>query len=975
MENPDRRIDIVSSLAAKRDFKSARAELEKLKKGNDTPSAYQGEFCYLEGLILYGQDRYSQAQDMAQQAYERLKRTLKNRRIGQVQLLLGYISIDTGDLKKAQIEIRDAVASFRRAGDEKGIADAYNKLAHIFFIRAEFERSIECLNQAIEHVKRQKDGNLMTARLSGNLGRVYLLMGEWEKAQKCLYESIRQNERAENELSVCSNLLSLGYAAFQQRKFKEAQGFYEKAHRIIHEKSFKRELAIYHEYNAELALELGEYDQASRHVNQAMEIGEAIAARKSSLGCQSYRLLAQAQLATQKLNLAGDSCQRFWELSKNLNEKVEEGIVQRVLGQIYAQKNNKRLAKENFNSSISCLEKIGCKPELARTYLAAGEGAAFDPTERLELLSRARTLFAELFSEESTGFAYYMGSARLAEALACLESRDYDRAIDCLNDAEVMLRGCAAQEPSAAGGKLAKISELRSRVEATVAENSLSLDNQYNIFRQFLSEIESGEVSETPPQNQEEEISQSLTLLAKKLRADRGFVVLKNGEDHSSSPLLTFNLSPEETEQARSDLSGLNGGLASLREPVFSTAGKINLFSDQDGETASLLLVPLKIGQEVKGAVYLDRKKNGTSTQPFRTDELNLTVAFADIMSLKLAEMENKALGEENLRLKQQLQDKSAFSNIVTQNSQMQEMLWKLSQVKDTNLSILLEGETGTGKDAVAKAIHYNSDRRSKSLVVVNCAAFPETLLENELFGHKKGAYTGASQDKKGLLEEADGGTLYLDEVADINPATQVKLLRVLEEKELTRLGDTKPRKVDIRVISATNLNIKEQIEKSLFRKDLFFRLNTIHVRLPALRERREDIPLLVNHFIEIHAPRQEGEFPQPSPAITELLANYDWPGNIRELENEVKRMVAIKNGEAIVAADILAEKLGMEEEEGTQDLSLYERVAGWERQFILKALVESKWVKKAAAGALRIPESSLRFKIKQHKIKIPTNK
>jgi Nif-specific regulatory protein len=706
-----------------------------------------------------------------------------------------------------------------------------------------------------------------------------------------------------------------------------------------------------------------------------MEIGEAIAARKSSLGCQSYRLLAQAQLAAQKLNLAEDSCQKFWQLSKNLNEKVEVGIVQRVQGQIYAQKNNKRLARENFNSSMSCLEKIGCKPELARTCLAAGEGATFDPQERLELLSRARTLFAELFSEESTGFAYYMGSARLAEALAYLESQDFDRAIDCLNDAEAMLRGSSAQEPSAAADKLAKVSELRSRVEATVAEKSLSLDNQYNIFRQFLSEIESGELSQTPAANQEEEISQSLTLLAKKLQADRGFVVLKNGEDHSSSPLLTFNLSPEETEQARSDLSGLNGGLASLSEPVFSTTGKINLFSDQDGETASLLLVPLKIGQEVKGAVYLDRKKNGSFTQPFRTDELNLTVAFADIISLKLAEMENKALGEENLRLKQQLQEGSAFSNIITQNSQMQETLWKLSQVKDTNLSILLEGETGTGKDAVAKAIHYNSDRRNKSLVVVNCAAFPETLLENELFGHKKGAYTGASQDKKGLLEEADGGTLYLDEIADINLATQVKLLRVLEEKELTRLGDTKPRKVDIRVISATNLNIKEQIEKGLFRKDLFFRLNTIHVRLPALRERREDIPLLVNHFIEIHAPHQEGKLPQPSPAIAELLANYDWPGNIRELENEMKRMVAIKNGEAIVAADILADKLGMEEEEGARDLSLYERVAGWERQFILKALVESNWVKKAAAGALRIPESSLRFKIKQHKIKIPTEK
>jgi transcriptional regulator with GAF, ATPase, and Fis domain len=511
-------------------------------------------------------------------------------------------------------------------------------------------------------------------------------------------------------------------------------------------------------------------------------------------------------------------------------------------------------------------------------------------------------------------------------------------------------------------------------VEKAVAEKSVSPDNRYNVFRRFLSEIQSNEISQPQAADQEEEITQNLTLLAKRLQADRGFILLRNGEDQSSSPLFSFNLSPEETEQIIAASYRLNGEVTSLTEPVYSTSGKTDLFPGNGREVTSLLLVPLKMGDEIKGVLYLEREKLEASKKPFRGDELNMAVAFADIIALRVAEIENRILGEENLRLKQQLKEKSAFSNIITQNSQMMETLWKLSQVKDTNLSILLEGETGTGKDVVAKAIHYNSARKNKSFVVVNCAAFPETLLENELFGHKKGAYTGAAQDKKGLLEEADGGTLYLDEIADINPATQVKLLRVLEEKELTRLGETKPRKVDIRVISATSLNVREQIDKGLFRKDLFFRLNTIHVKLPPLRERKEDVPLLVNHFIRMHAPDQEGQLPQPSSTITELLINYDWPGNIRELENEVKRLVAIKDGESLVASDILTQKLGVEEEPGAKDLSLYERVAAWERQFILKALIESRWVKKTAATALHIPESSLRFKIKQHKIKIPTD-
>ncbi len=990
MESPGKRIVLIESLAVKRDFVSAQAELEKLKKGNDSSSAYSGELYYLEGLILYGQVRYGEALKKAQQAYQLLKHTLKNKRIAQVQLLLGYIFISTGELRRAEIEIQDAVASFRRVEDEKGIAEAYNKLAQIFFIQAEFDRSIECLNQATEHAKMVKEGHPMIARLSGNLGRIYLLMGKWSKASKHLHDSIRQNELLNNEISICRNLLSLGYASCQQRRFKEAEGFYEKALHIIQKKDLKRELAIYHEYCGELAFEQKEYDESHRSVTQAIEIGETIAPQ-SSLACQSYRILAQLQLATQKLNLAESSCLKSLELSSNLNEKVEEGIVYRILGQIYAKRNNEKLAKENFKLSMICLERIGCEFELARTYLCAGEETVFDPKETLEYLKKAKNLFGELFSEKSPGFAFYVGLTLFGEAQAHFEIQDYDNSIDCLNEAEALLGESKAEKSRVEEEKLFEISKFRSKVEKVVADKSVSFDNQYNIFRRFLSDVESRETSEIPSANQstgrlsvdsnetqirsegEEEISQNLMLVAKKLKADRGFILLKNGEGQSS-PIFGFNLSSEELKQIHSTLYHLNGELSSLSKPVYSTSGKFNLFSKNKSEIFCSVLVPLKMGKEVKGVLYLDREKNSPITKPFRKDDLNLTVAFADIIALRLAEMENKKLGEENLRLKEQLKEKSAFSNIITRNSEMLEILWKLSQVKDTNLSILLEGETGTGKDQVAKAIHYNSNRKGKNLVVVNCAAFPETLLENELFGHKKGAYTGASQDKKGLIEEADGGTLYLDEIAEINPATQIKLLRVLEEKEITRLGETKPRKIDIRVISATSLNLKEQIEKGLFRKDLFFRLNTIHVKLPPLRERKEDVPLLISHFIKIHAANGEVKLPQPSPAIMELLTNYDWPGNIRELENEVKRLVAIKDGESVVAADILAEKFGIKEDQNFKDLSLYERVAAWERQFILKALAENNWVKKAAAATLHIPESSLRFKIKQHKIKISTS-
>jgi len=999
MESPDRRSNHIKSLVAKKDFEEAKAELEKLKKGKEVLSAHEGELYYLESLISYGSTRYQEALEKAREAYQVLKYTSRHRNIAQVQHLLGNIFIAIGNLKLAEVELRDALASYRRVGDELGMADVQNKLAQIFFIKSEYERAIESLNEAINHARKTKNHGPMVARLFGNLGRVHLLLGDWIKAQKYFHGSVKQNEVVKNQPSICRNLLSLGYIAQLQRKFKQAHDFCQKAYGIIQKNELKREKAIYHEYSGELALEQRNFDEAFRHLSFAIQIGEEIAPQ-SGLICQSYRILAQLQVNTGKLNLAESSCQKSLEVSKSLGEKLEEGIVYRVLGEIYALKNNKKLSSDYFNLSISYLEKIGSNFELAKTYLGAGDSGVLEPQEALDLLKKAKRIFKELKVD------YYLGLTDFALAKAEFQNEDYDRSIEFLNRCENLFNRLKTEDPKAEE-KLAEISSFRQVLEKTLSEKSLSFENQYNVFKRFVSEVEYKGI-------QDDGVSRSLEILTKRIQADQGFILLKDGENREPSVASAFlktqnSGNPCEDEKTKKITSSLARGIfdphfggamspmvnaegefLSLTKPIIFTTGEFLPkagFSENGMKIGSLLMIPLKIGEEVKGILYLSRDKNGVFTRSFGQNELNLAVAFADIIALKLTEIENKKLEKENLRLKEQLKEKSAFSNIITQSSEMLELLWKLSQVKDTNLSILMEGETGTGKDLVAKAIHYNSDRASKRFVPVNCAALPEALLENELFGHKKGAYTGASQDKKGLLEEADGGTLYLDEITGVSPTTQVKLLRALEDKEITRLGETKPRKIDIRVISSTSQNLRDEIERGHFRKDLFFRLNTIHVKLPPLRQRKEDVPLLIKHFIDTYSSQNTNfvpedksgskippkvEFSKLSPAIMELLTNYDWPGNIRELENEVKRLVAIKGGEAIVASDILSEKFGTQEDVGLQNLSLYQRVALLERQQILQALAENNWVKKAAASSLLIPESSLRFKIKQHKIKIP---
>ena len=325
---------------------------------------------------------------------------------------------------------------------------------------------------------------------------------------------------------------------------------------------------------------------------------------------------------------------------------------------------------------------------------------------------------------------------------------------------------------------------------------------------------------------------------------------------------------------------------------------------------------------------------------------------------------------------------------IITQDRTTLDILESIRQIKDMDITILLEGETGTGKDLLAKIIHCTGNRKDKSFVVANCAAFPEALFESELFGHKKGSFTGAIADKKGLLHEADGGTVYLDEIAEVPLLTQVKLLRAIEEKEIMRIGEVKPRKVDFRVIAATNRNLDEMVQEGKFRSDLFYRLDVMRFKLPPLRKRRKDIPLLVEHFLKkysLNGMRTDSvtddglspsEIPAIDPRILELFLGYHWPGNVRELENEVKKLLIASRGEKIICLEHMDNNLEKFKNAKTTCSdgfpSLLKQQAEYEREQIERALGETNGVKTQAARLLGIDEALLRYKIKKHGIDIP---
>lgn len=346
-------------------------------------------------------------------------------------------------------------------------------------------------------------------------------------------------------------------------------------------------------------------------------------------------------------------------------------------------------------------------------------------------------------------------------------------------------------------------------------------------------------------------------------------------------------------------------------------------------------------------------------------DYLSKPLDLDELMLLLNRVQERYQLLKENKELKDKLKERYHWGQIVAESGAMQEVLSIVYRVAKSDATVLIRGESGTGKELIAKAIHYNSQRHAFPLVTVNCAALPEALLESELFGHEKGAFTGATAQRIGRFQVADRGTIFLDEIGDLTPLLQVKLLRVVQDKEFQRLGSNSTIKVDVRIIAATNCDLEAALKENRFREDLYYRLNVVPIFIRPLRERRQDIPPLIEHFLLKFSQENKKEITGLSAEARDLLMKYDYPGNVRELENIIARAVVLSRGPIITSEDLplhLRQAPTVEE-----DMSLPQALAGLERQRILHALEKNDWVQTRAAQELKISERVLRYKIKKY--------
>jgi Nif-specific regulatory protein len=484
--------------------------------------------------------------------------------------------------------------------------------------------------------------------------------------------------------------------------------------------------------------------------------------------------------------------------------------------------------------------------------------------------------------------------------------------------------------------------------------NTNSFEALYEITRAINSILEPGPLLE-----------RVLEAAMGHLNAERGFVLLADLAGTGGYTVVAArNFGTTQSSEAFAASSSVVRNVLSSGEPVLTYDAQ----ADERFEAStsiitqkilSIICIPLQSGSRTTGAVYLD---SSVSRKAFTEESMKFLAVFGHLAAIALENAQRYTqLQEENRRLQEAVDRAQTFTDVIGESPRWKQVLGLVERVLDVDVPVLITGESGTGKELIARTIHDHGTRRGRPFIAVNCSALPEQLLESEMFGYAKGAFTGASSDKKGLVEVAEGGTLFLDEVGDIPPLLQAKLLRLLQGREYRRVGDTNNRTADIRVIAATNRRLDEDIKQGRMREDLYFRLNVIEIRLPALRERKEDIPLLAQYFLRRAAEQYRRPVESIHPEAMHVLLANNWKGNARELQNAIDRAVVLCHGNQLTRKDFV-----LDDSTALQEESVPTTLADFEKQIIETTLAEMGGNRTRTAERLGVSLRWLQYRLKE---------
>jgi len=892
----------------------------------------------LESRIYVELGDYVLAKEYGQMGYSVLRKTDRKQEIGIAQRLLGRVYAQGGDHEKGNDFLFDSLSTFRLLGDEEEQLNSYNCLANANFIVSDWAQGLKNLNKGL--ILARKIGNKwQEAMILGNLGTVYRKMGKWQLARGYLKQSLDFFEKLGDKIEIARRNIASGRLDLLLRNWDNASKHFERALIFSQEHGYEREEAMSLESLGDLVKERGDFNLARDYYQRTLDLGRKLGHK--DLINQVQRRRAELFLMEGQNLEASEYCEEALKVSQSLGDRLEEGCCFKVQALIHEVQGNLEEAREIFEKAVSILESIKDKFELGRTFLEQGRFTASALKERglgIELLREADRLFAEI----GPGCQYYRGLVKMQMAKAEMLFSHPDEALNLIAQTEAIFGELEEKDA------LKDTAKHRSQVERHLDRATNSEENPYLLLK---------ELSLKPPSEAglRSHLKNLLLTLNQRVGADLGFVAYR--ETLGLKVAERVKLREEEAEKALHLLA------ANSLEP-----GRLMIKLSADGKFSPLkvgafLVMPLGLKGRLDGILYLAKKPGRIG---WRQDDVNFFVAASEHIYRIVADLRVEGLEAENLVLRAyQIADRCGFPRLITEDGRMKKVLRKVVRVKDAQEPVLLTGESGTGKELVARLIHYSGQRALGPFVTVDCASITESLLEDELYGHVKGAFTGATQERRGRFEEANGGSIFLDEISTLKPDLQAKLLRVLEEGEVQRRGDNRWRRVDVRVIAATNKDLQAEVKAGSFREDVFYRLNCFTIELPPLRERKGDIALLIDHFIGV---RDNGgkQIRGVTPEAMEVLMEYDYPGNVRELRNLIRRAVTFTDDGDMITPTLVSFSGRGEKDFSESSLNLRKRVEKVEAQTIAKALSLHSWNKTKAAKTFR---NKLSFSLKEDKI------
>jgi len=772
--------------------------------------------------------------------------------------------------------------------------------------------------------------------------------GKYEKAEEAFNNSLEIALEFNMYKNVIPALNNLGALFFKSGNFHKAIDYYEQAIKKSKDSNFTEGLIKSYNNMGELFEIRGEFNLSYDYYSKSAELLPSIT--DEFMKAELYGNLGSVLTSLHRFKEAYAYLIESYDFFKsiNANTKIIEGALNQA--NYFIKTRNYESAQYYLDFAQKLAEEIENDFYLGKCFYLSSLLEKDDRKKAIKLLQDAIECFIKSNRSIELAIANYDFAALL------LEEEEWEQALQILNDNIKLIKGLGAikilEKNEILIKKVSKeySAELKeSKFQETLLNKFYEITQELNDISDFDLLIDSALDKLIDFANAEGGI---FTLYKNKMLKDSWEYVILKGIAQGDDDLQKFMKLIDETFE--------EGSSQNFKQ--LHSAPEYN----------NIILFPLIVRNDKKGVVCLFTKHG---SHYFTERMFNLISALCNQIVVIVENISFENLQRVHESIREELASSSTFANIIGKSKKIQEIFRMIEKIKNTPTSVLLEGPSGTGKELIARAIHYNSNRRNKKFVAQYCGALPETLLESELFGHVKGSFTGASHDKKGLFEVADGGTFFLDEIADISLSTQVKLLRFLQEGEIKRVGSTQTHKVDVRVICATNVSLKDRVDSGEFRLDLFYRLNVIKVDVPSLQERKSDIPLLAVHFLDKYCQKIDKKVNGITEEAMKYLMNYSWPGNIRQLENEIERAITLSEIESSIKSSDLSEEIfhykqHTETVQLLENRSMKDAVEKLEKEMILKALEEFDDNQTKAAKALSLSRQGLIKKMQRYGIR-----